>query len=642
MTDGWVTPNPKARVLARHVAQLTEAAGGVVSKGRLWRFNETDDSTNYTLEVVNRNATGLIARFGWGGSPGGAPSEWTLSLTKDGFLGTLHDQGGAVYDVKAYGAAGVGGDETTAIDLALAEILANVAQPGGVLYFPRGDYSYNKPLAIQAKFGITIRGDGPNCTKLYPSVRVDKWVGLNFIDMSGSSNCVIEDIQIGLDACASQSLPDCGVYWDGGPAATSNANTMRNVRIEAAFQYAALGINCMASSAFYSVDLYNHRCTASGLSGANDTINTAAMIVTRDNPFGMSPSNGFAGITTAVAGRSCSDLHFYSCEFHDLVCQSSGSPGNTSGILVEETTEVSLHGKNISSSGRCYVNTVAGDTTVTGNASGPRNLIFQNVTMYTEGPTAPTVAYAILNDNSQGHTSPSTELTNLVLDDGCYFGLQTAATAAVIRSTVGTTLRSPRLKNWRNSDGFAGMPVSFATSGTIVEGEIDTKGFVPNIGSSAGVATRTRWLNATGGVIAAAESHGMYQIHLGGAVATLGSGVTAYYGLGSASTTPTAVVPVTFTQASRVRNLKATAGTAPGGATSATYVVTLQKALAATPTTWTDTTIAATVAGTNITASETNQAVTFAANDLARLKAVAAATALTTAWISGGLSVWDA
>jgi Pectate lyase superfamily protein len=62
---------------------------------------------------------------------------------------TLFDQGGAVYNVKAYGAIGNGvHDDTAAIQAAMA-----VAGPiGGVVFFPPGQYVVSSPLLWQPTF----------------------------------------------------------------------------------------------------------------------------------------------------------------------------------------------------------------------------------------------------------------------------------------------------------------------------------------------------------------------------------------------------------------------------------------------------------------------------------------------------------
>jgi hypothetical protein len=68
----------------------------------------------------------------------------------------LYDQGGAVFNVKAYGAAGNGSDATTALQSAVAAAKAQ----GGTVVVPPGDYLFNAPLDLSDARNVTILGTG--------------------------------------------------------------------------------------------------------------------------------------------------------------------------------------------------------------------------------------------------------------------------------------------------------------------------------------------------------------------------------------------------------------------------------------------------------------------------------------------------
>lgn len=68
----------------------------------------------------------------------------------------FYDLGGAVFNVKAYGAAGNGSDATTALQNAVAAAKAQ----GGTVVIPPGDYPFNAPLDLSDARNVTLLGTG--------------------------------------------------------------------------------------------------------------------------------------------------------------------------------------------------------------------------------------------------------------------------------------------------------------------------------------------------------------------------------------------------------------------------------------------------------------------------------------------------
>ena len=70
------------------------------------------------------------------------------------YNGLILDQGGAIHNVKAYGASGNGVTD----DTAFIQAAINAAEAmGGTVYFPPGKYRYTSTLTINSN-GITLMG----------------------------------------------------------------------------------------------------------------------------------------------------------------------------------------------------------------------------------------------------------------------------------------------------------------------------------------------------------------------------------------------------------------------------------------------------------------------------------------------------
>jgi hypothetical protein len=100
-------------------------------------------------------------------------------------IDTYYDQGGAVYNVKAYGATGNGStDDKTAIQSAIT-----AAAGGGIVFFPRGTYRINSSLSVGAD--VTLQG-----------VSTFRYSGGSQINFHGSGTAIL----IGADRAALRGI----------------------------------------------------------------------------------------------------------------------------------------------------------------------------------------------------------------------------------------------------------------------------------------------------------------------------------------------------------------------------------------------------------------------------------------------------
>jgi hypothetical protein len=128
------------------------------------------------LRDTTMAAFGATAAFGTAGhfTPAAAASLSTI-------VGVLLDRGGAVFNVKAYGAKGNGStDDTQAIQKTISAVQNN---GGGIVYFPEGTYLISASLSI-TQGGITLAGAGQTATTLliadtYPNGDVITFTNLN-------------------------------------------------------------------------------------------------------------------------------------------------------------------------------------------------------------------------------------------------------------------------------------------------------------------------------------------------------------------------------------------------------------------------------------------------------------------------------
>jgi hypothetical protein len=118
------------------------------------------------------------------------------------YTGIIQDQGGAVYDVRAYGAVGNGTtDDTTAIRNAIAAV-----PEGGTLFIPNGKFRVTDTISINR--AISIRGSGPGSAF---------WLDLNSTTKTGIVIGLLNPVVgVNVSVAENQSYRDFGIFGPTG------------------------------------------------------------------------------------------------------------------------------------------------------------------------------------------------------------------------------------------------------------------------------------------------------------------------------------------------------------------------------------------------------------------------------------------
>lgn len=118
------------------------------------------------------------------------------------YTGIIQDQGGAVHDLRAYGAVGNGTtDDTTAIRNAIAAV-----PEGGTLFIPTGKFRITDTISINR--AISIRGSGTGSVL---------WLDLNSTTKTGIVIGLLNQVPSGVQSVAhNQSYRDFGIFGPNG------------------------------------------------------------------------------------------------------------------------------------------------------------------------------------------------------------------------------------------------------------------------------------------------------------------------------------------------------------------------------------------------------------------------------------------
>lgn len=145
------------------VATVGGSTAGLIHSAELAANAATAASTRETIVLRDSTksfAAGTITATSFVGALTGAVTGDVTGNVTGNATGVIRDKGGAIFDVKAYGATGDGStDDTAAIALAQA-----AAMTGGVLYFPHGNYKFST-LTVSTN-GTILRGAGSGATTL--------------------------------------------------------------------------------------------------------------------------------------------------------------------------------------------------------------------------------------------------------------------------------------------------------------------------------------------------------------------------------------------------------------------------------------------------------------------------------------------
>jgi hypothetical protein len=118
------------------------------------------------------------------------------------YTGIIQDQGGAVHDLRAYGAAGNGTtDDTTAIRNAIAAV-----PDGGTLFIPTGKFRITDTISINR--AISIQGAGPGSVL---------WLDLNSTTKTGIVIGLLNPVTgVNVSVAENQSYRDFGIFGPTG------------------------------------------------------------------------------------------------------------------------------------------------------------------------------------------------------------------------------------------------------------------------------------------------------------------------------------------------------------------------------------------------------------------------------------------
>ena len=119
-----------------------------------------------------------------------------------GVYGQIHDKGGQVFDVTAWGAVG---DNATDCTSAIGNAITAMAGKGGILYFPPGIYRFTT-LTI-ATAGIELRGAGRGATTLRTTTTAATAITVSAAD------CAFRDLT--LDVAGSAIAPQVTMFTTG-------------------------------------------------------------------------------------------------------------------------------------------------------------------------------------------------------------------------------------------------------------------------------------------------------------------------------------------------------------------------------------------------------------------------------------------
>jgi hypothetical protein len=161
---------------AANVAAGAALANAATSANTASTIVRRDASGNFAAGTVTASLTGDVT----GNVTGNVSGNVTGNAT-----GALLDKGGAIYNVKAYGAQGDGSfDDTTAINSAIAAM----GTGKGILYFPKGTYKFST-FTLGGK-GMVVRGAGWGSTTL--STTTTGGTGI----LISAALCGIEDVSV--------------------------------------------------------------------------------------------------------------------------------------------------------------------------------------------------------------------------------------------------------------------------------------------------------------------------------------------------------------------------------------------------------------------------------------------------------------
>ncbi len=478
----FTAPSRGQTVLHTHITQFGNYFTGTNGQEVLRAGNS---STTYADSLTQIDPTqGLITRFGYGAL---GSQTWVIDATKSRtIIRNLWDYGGLVHDIRAYGAVratGIDGgtgdwagtDNTAAIQAAIDAAKAG-SVPGSV-YIPQGTWMTGPLDGTGIQSGIRIFGDGAAISKLMPTSSCNSAAVL---DLCGSGAMLLQDFGIGDTATPSMS-GTCAILLANidGAGSASNAHEFRNLGIDGFYTVASIYGCAVVSSHFISCRVQNHY----------DGTGTPALYLSGSNAASVTSD----WVTLAATG-GVNDLTFTGCEFHDSSKQTAVSSSNNA-VRIETSDYIRFFGGNCGGNGPALVRF----------AGACSRILFQGTNLYAQDPSGVTPTHSFSIDSGGSVASMAVMGCRLDSTGGAFGGAS---------GTSYTRLFTRANKN----EGSATALVSFTTSGTLTDPDLECLGLAVNCGTGS----ITRGILYNPGTVTA--SGGDSSARLGGGTLTLSNG----------------------------------------------------------------------------------------------------------------------
>lgn len=175
-------------------------------------FNRLAQNLQDQIDTIGSNATvGNV--LGWSTNTVRPESgNTTRVLNGANLIARSYDSGGAVYNVRAFGAVG---DDSTDDTISIRSAIAAVPSAGGIVYFPPGTYRITSALTM--KSGLALKGAGNASSEIKQMGNVHAIVARS---TNGARNLTIQDLFIN-DGLVGSRTSGNGIELDAGSNAVS-------------------------------------------------------------------------------------------------------------------------------------------------------------------------------------------------------------------------------------------------------------------------------------------------------------------------------------------------------------------------------------------------------------------------------------
>jgi hypothetical protein len=433
-TDGTLTPSSLGVLSASN--NLSDLSNSSTARSHLGLGAAATLNVGTTTGTV---AAGDDVRF----SSTGNFVDLTSNQTKTGTLtAPVIDNGGTVYNVKAYGAKVDGStDDTSAIQ---AAITAAAAAGGGTVYIPGGKTVVSSPLILGNR--VWLRGAGMKATTIFLANGANCTVVQNFVSPDGvqanAEYCGVVDLEIDGNK-TNQSNTSHGIYFtcnpSSSPATDDDGNDthqlVMNVMIHSPYTHGfyAIGrsemrlhnvyvVTAGQNSFFPSYDTFMTSCTseASGYEGFYFGHSNIMAVDCKAFGSGQAQTNRgdgfFIETSDSVVLSSCDGQNnlargFRMYNAYSTVMQACMADSNN---FATGNTDISYAGVEIINSSNCIVDFASVQSYQNGNLVGNQyyalriqNATDNTVTLSHYGQPGYTIGPALTTDSAIGNNAIS-------------------------------------------------------------------------------------------------------------------------------------------------------------------------------------------------------------------------------------------